>query len=361
MLIEDAHARRTLDRLPGFIPPTTARTGDVSFRNLFCVRVKDVTVKGADMIFIDGVPTYWGGIHPPYAVSMFPHDHDGATGRAAGSVVHLAEPAAHLGHWTAHIYGHFLLEMLPKVAAFHRLKAVYPDMKLLVSNWATESMLGMLRLFVPEADLRIYDAPSQQIEVSRLFLLPSLVQDRAFHPLLDGFIALARGKASPRPAAPPRIFVSKSRWRRVHPGDYRRLANEDEAQQFLEQRGFLTVFPEEMSAADQIALFAGAEVIVGEYGSALHNAIFAPAGTVVISLNCANVLQDCIAAYARHTIGYILPDDGRPRLNGAPENDPAYRIRLADLDRMLRAAPRATETPHRLAPRDDFATGERFR
>jgi O-antigen biosynthesis protein WbqL len=338
VLIEDAHAQRALGRLPGFIPPTTARTGDVHFRGLFCVRVKDVTVKGAEMIFINGAPTYWGGIHPPYAVSMFPHDHGGATGRAAESVVHLAGPVAHLGHWTAHIYGHFLLEMLPKVVAFHRLKAVYPDMKLLVSNWATESMLGLLRLFVPESDLLIYDAPTQQIEVSRLFLLPSLFQDRAFHPAMDNFLAFAGRQAKHRTTAAPRIFVSKSKWRRAHPGDYRRLTNEAEVRHLLEQRGFLTVFPEEMSAADQIAVFAGAKVIVGEYGSALHNAIFAPTGTVVISLNCTNVLQDCIAAYAGHTIGYILPEDGRPRLNGVAEKHPEYRLRLADLDRMLQAA-----------------------
>lgn len=59
-----------------------------------------------------------------------------------------------------------------------------------------------------------------------------------------------------------------------------------------------------------MAAFAGAKLIVGEFGSALHNAIFSPKGTTVLGMNHINSCQTRIAQLRRHRIGYILPADG---------------------------------------------------
>ena len=65
---------------------------------------------------------------------------------------------------------------------------------------------------------------------------------------------------------------------------YRKLFNRMEIQIELERRGFLTVYPEELNLLEQIKLFAAAKIIVAEAGSALTNAIFAPAKCTFITL-----------------------------------------------------------------------------
>ena len=65
---------------------------------------------------------------------------------------------------------------------------------------------------------------------------------------------------------------------------YRKLFNRLEIQEELELRGFLTVYPEELNLLEQIKLFSAAKVIVAEAGSALTNAIFAPAQCTYITL-----------------------------------------------------------------------------
>ncbi len=338
LLIEGGRLRRSLQRIPCSAPPTQAHLGELNFPNLNAVHVENVTVKGADMIFVNGAPTFWRGIHPPYAVDIFPLNEVVATGQEARTSVHLTGPAAHLGQWTSHIYGHFLLEMLPKVVTFLQMKTAHPDLKLVVSDWATERHLGILKLFVREDDLLIYDAKTQQVEAATLFLLPSFFQDMALHPALERFLEMALSLAAPPRIDRPRIFISKSKWRSTHGQDYRCLENEVEVQEFLEERGFVTVFPEALPWPDQVSLFAGAEVIVGEFSSALHNTIFSPPGSIVIGLNYINEVQDCIASYAGHKVGYVLPEDGRPRIHDSSNVPPGYRIRVADLERLLESA-----------------------
>jgi capsular polysaccharide biosynthesis protein len=335
VLAPSTRARRALEHLPGAAGQTEARLGELEFAELQVIRLGNATIKGMDMVFVEGTPTFWEGIHPPYTTSMFPHGNARAAGDEVRETVRLGQSAAHLGHWTSHIYGHFLLEMLPKVTAFLELKELHPGLKLVVSDWAGAHVLGILRHFLREEDLCIYKHESQQVEAPDLFLLPGLFTDRALHPAMGRFLDLAHSKAARNRPAPPRIFISKSRWRSSHRHDYRRLDNEDEVRAWLEKRGFVTVFPEELPWAEQIALFAGAKIVVGEYGSALHNAIFSPPGTVVIGLNRINEVQDCIASYAGHRIGYVLPSDGVPRLHGAKGTAPGFRIRLDELADLL--------------------------
>ena len=52
----------------------------------------------------------------------------------------------------------------------------------------------------------------------------------------------------------------------------------------LEQSGFVSILPESMSLAEQIAHFYYAEVIVAAHGSGLTNTIFCSPGTKVIEL-----------------------------------------------------------------------------
>lgn len=64
-----------------------------------------------------------------------------------------------------------------------------------------------------------------------------------------------------------------------------RLLNEDEIADRLSGYGFEAVTLSGMSVAQQIALFAGAEIVVGAHGAGLTNTLFAPAGATLLELH----------------------------------------------------------------------------
>lgn len=85
---------------------------------------------------------------------------------------------------------------------------------------------------------------------------------------------------------PSRLYVSRNRWGR------RRLINEAEVVALLAARGYRTVHPETLSFRDQVALFAGAERVVGAMGAALANILFAPEGVHLLALTNRDMVDD---------------------------------------------------------------------
>jgi hypothetical protein len=63
---------------------------------------------------------------------------------------------------------------------------------------------------------------------------------------------------------------------------YRRVTNEDEVIRALTSEGFTVVEGSRLSFAQQVDLYADAEVIIGVHGAGMGNLTFAPAGALVI-------------------------------------------------------------------------------
>lgn len=82
--------------------------------------------------------------------------------------------------------------------------------------------------------------------------------------------------AAGAPSRGERIYVSRENARR------RRVANEAELWACLQARGFVKVRLEELSWAEQIAVFRQAKAIVAPHGAGLANVIFCTAGTRVV-------------------------------------------------------------------------------
>jgi O-antigen biosynthesis protein WbqL len=279
-------------------------------------RVNDVLIRGADVIYSDETATFYDGFHPPYAFDLFPARELARSGQTATTIIDLAAPAVCISHWTSGTYGHFLVEMLPKIVIFQALKRVEPNAKIVISDFCGNSIVNILKLFVDEQDIFTYQYASQAVRIKALFLATNTIDRGAIHPFVEHFVALAQSYASARQERrtdqPRRLFLSKSKWRSQY-SDYRKFTNEDEIQSLVTGFGFSVVHPESLSWMDQVAAFSSAEIIVGEFTSALHNAIFSPRGTTVIGLNYVNEIQDCIAAFCGHQLGYVLPNDGRAR------------------------------------------------
>ena len=77
---------------------------------------------------------------------------------------------------------------------------------------------------------------------------------------------------------PKRIYISRKK------ASGRRQFNENEIFDILKKKGFQTVFPENYSIIDQIAMFNNAELIIGGSGAAFTNLIFCKKTCKVIIL-----------------------------------------------------------------------------
>lgn len=72
--------------------------------------------------------------------------------------------------------------------------------------------------------------------------------------------------------------------------------------------GFEIVCPEEHSILARYDLFVDAGAIVGEFGSGLHNSLFAAPGVVVGSRGCINSIQHRVVALMSQNILYAIPE-----------------------------------------------------
>ncbi|MEG3910699.1 tetratricopeptide repeat protein [Microcoleus sp. w2-18bC1] len=82
-----------------------------------------------------------------------------------------------------------------------------------------------------------------------------------------------------------RIFISRK--------ERRRVINEDELVAFLSKFGFKSLAPESLSVAEQVSLFAAAEVVIGVHGAALTNTVFCSPGTKVIEIFAPDYVNPC--------------------------------------------------------------------
>ncbi len=87
------------------------------------------------------------------------------------------------------------------------------------------------------------------------------------------------------PGASQRIYVSRAR------ANYRQVINETEVIARLKKLGFVSVCLEDLSVAEQVNLFAAAQVVVSPHGSSLTNLVFCQPGTAVLELFAPNYVR----------------------------------------------------------------------
>ncbi len=89
-----------------------------------------------------------------------------------------------------------------------------------------------------------------------------------------------------------RLYVSRAE------SAHRKVTNEDEIIRALEREGFTAVVGQNLTVAEQIRLYADAEIIVGVHGAGLTNILFAPAGALVIDVLDPEHIVGCYYALA---------------------------------------------------------------
>lgn len=191
------------------------------------------------------------------------------------------------GHWMRH-FGHFVTETVTSLwprdlqvdgLVFHQYFADTPD----VQEW--QQRLVDLTGY---AGLPIEVVRRKPVTVERL-LVPSrtvVINGWALPEAADVWRRMAErlGPGGPH----DRVFASRTRHNRLRAEAGRAVRStperDAELDKVFEAAGFDVVTPELLDVDDQIRLFAGARVVAGAAGTALHMAAFSPAGTRVIEI-----------------------------------------------------------------------------
>jgi hypothetical protein len=243
------------------------------------------------------------------------------------------------------VYGHFLLEMLPRLHALATLRAYGRAFPIAVPTdwpaWARE----FVALYYDPSEIIWYDKDRQRLRAP-CFVLPTMMHRHYdFHPAMtliaDTAIARAGAIAPAAPATegatPTRLYLSRGEMA----GGPHGLVNEPEVEETLVQLGFTVLRPAELPVARQLALYDGASLIVSAYGWSSLNSLFAPRGAGVFCVNWRDEAQSRVCALRGQPVAYFAPDEGF----GDPADDAPVTANSRDLARQLAAFERTLAEP----------------
>lgn len=284
-----------------------------------CYFAADAIIAGRGLVFLDGRLVATEAMLPAYVLRSLDLPTGGSPAfhaTAALPVRAIDEPCV---AWSGHgvdIYGHFLVEGLPRLlVALRTLQHSGITPKFLIPSAAPGWLRKILRdtLGIADGNLVEHD-PTRERVLLRQAILPTYVMaSEGLHPfaatlfddLVDRLDLRATGADFERIFVSRFLFSSQSFPRQCdNEADLLRIA----AREF----GFTPIFPETLSWKTQIALYSNAKIIAGPFGSALHNSIFAAAGATRLgAIGYLNLTQSAIGALRRHRMAYLrAPDRG---------------------------------------------------
>lgn len=199
------------------------------------------------------------------------------------------------------IYGHWLLDLLPKVNFFRTL---HPDLKhkLLIHENTPKWAISIIEAFGSGEMVTI----KSDSWVKGNFFLMSPVRH---HDYISEICYL--DKLSPRPSTvgQRKLYLSREKVGVA----YRNFHNSKEVEQLFTEYGFEVLYPEQHSIEEQVKIFANARVLAGEGGSALHNNILCAPGTRIINLQSGrqnHLIQASLCKWYDQAAEYVFgPSD----------------------------------------------------
>jgi capsular polysaccharide biosynthesis protein len=272
-----------------------------------CYAIEDATLAPTGIAIKDGVAFHAEAfIHPRHHVVTV----SDRLNAEALPVRHVAGPVAVIYGPAHETWGHWLVDLLPRLWVLHAAGFALEQLRFVVPPDLRDFATELLRLSGVRPEQFVRYAYWREVLHTDCLLLPTGL--RAGNRLAPCFAAatrfwtqralLAAGKTPRGPAA---IFLSRGN----APQD-RHLVNRADIEAIAAAHGLEVVRPEGLTIAEQIGLFSGVRLVCGEYGSALHNAVFAAAGAVVCALRGTarhpDFVQSGIAAALRQDIAYVF-------------------------------------------------------
>lgn len=186
------------------------------------------------------------------------------------------EPCVLLGNHSSHY--HWLLYYLPRLISRERMPEL-GRLRLVVGDNILPQQVESLRL-LGIGESQLMQLSGDAVYRFETLWVPSALMDRMHvHPAVLRWLRRTFiGSESPRPRG-RRLMTS----RRDAPS--RHLVNEEEIAAALAPLGFELLRCGELGFAEQVRLFSESEAVVGGTGSALSNAVFVPAGALMMELH----------------------------------------------------------------------------
>ncbi len=210
-----------------------------------------------------------------------------------------------------HIYGHWLIDILPQVWMLEKHLA-NKSHSYIIRKGLPPFVYSLMSLMGIHQNRLIEVNPTTQLcAIEECYLVDNLRFDQNIHPAfaeysdsLEKMVSRnLKGKNNHK-----YIFISRGKWKNKNPNTHRILLNAKEVEGFYRERGFSIINPQELPIEEQISLFAEAKYIAGEDGSGLHNSMFSKNATI----NCLkgeknhSLIQASIDSHRGNKIGYVL-------------------------------------------------------
>lgn len=177
-------------------------------------------------------------------------------------------------------YGSFLFRVVPKVKTVRNLGLTEARC---IAFAEQKPFMDLLNFCGISASTIVLHNSKIVTEIDRA-IIPSMRDPHAYlDPESCELYAELRQSFGVRPAG-RKIYVSRFALNRSGRGASRIMLNESELIVRLEDIGFETVEPENLSVRDQIMIFSSASIVVGPSGSGLFNTMFCHPGTKVIDI-----------------------------------------------------------------------------
>jgi len=188
----------------------------------------------------------------------------------------------------AHVYYHWMIDILPRIELVRRSGINLSEIDWFVINSydmpyqrETLKILGIPEAKIIESDRHGYLQANELIVPSFPGYL-DWVPEGTIKFLRQTFLTQVNLNNT---QISKKIYISRAN------GKNRQLVNELEVSELLHREGFQTIFLEEMTILEQVAVFSNADIIVASHGSGLTNIVFCSPDTKIVELFSPNYVR----------------------------------------------------------------------
>lgn len=226
-------------------------------------------------------------------------------------------------HCHSHLFGHFLIECVYKIFQLKDLYDAGFRVPVVLRATSPSYVKQYIDLLIPNCNF-IFMQTGDLLFIDRVYSAKHYSYYKWPRAIVIKFRALSKKFHT---GCDKKIFVSRDKVKSNT--NFRVLENSKEIEKIVKDYGYKVVYPESMAIEEQVALFANAEVVVGEFGSGLHNTIYSGIGTKVVSLNWINLVQQSIGLNFGQENIFLAPVGG---LALAPDTESGIKRYTFDID-----------------------------
>jgi len=232
------------------------------------------------------------------------------TGLSSNKVLELKEVIV-IQQLTNKTYGHFLIEIVPRMMMVREHCDENTPIYFTVDHPIYEHILSVLKIdkgrFISAKDhpvVRAKHAIVPKYTKRRGWIYSAEILKKAIKEIVDfsSESNISQGDFSER------IFVKRPNLSTDSGNKVNRdnmLVNAEELEDELVRRGFTTVYPEQMSLAEQVQTFHHARIVIGEHGSGLFNSIFCKDDAIVFDIHAARPIEALFDILSMLEIKYV--------------------------------------------------------